>query len=164
MSRSRETGKAGGPQQLDAMWAPEGQPGTGKAIRGKTSKSCSPAGSPELGLGSQCWRMSYGHVRCSDRGGRVKSIRFTSFSTFLWDQNNLKKKKTSTYLPMLQNLHFTLRTPRFCLIQESLHNPHLPVVFIMLIQMSLSDKEFFSLLLLFHRKLLTEINSNMSLV
>lgn len=76
----------------------------------------------------------------------------------------MNKKMTSIYLPTLQDLHFTLLTPRSCLIQKSVHNPHLPVVLIMLIQISLSDMHFFSLLLLFHRKLLIEINSNMSLV
>lgn len=52
---------------------------------------------------------------------------------------------TSIYLPMLRDLHFTLLTPRFCLIQKSVHAPHLPVVLIMLIQTSLSDMLFFFL-------------------
>ena len=31
---------------------------------------------------------------------------------------------TSIYLPVLRDLHFTLLTPRFCLIQKSVHAPH----------------------------------------
>lgn len=65
-------------------------------------------------------------------------------------------------MPRPRNLYFTLLTPACHLIQISAQSPPLCCSYYTS-QISLSEKQFFFPFLLFHRRLLTETNSNTSL-